>query len=231
VGLQRQWRRPTHQNTLWFYGGLRTSGFDRDILNAFNADGLGDAGQHELNYRSAKLAYQANQCESLLGLLPLTRWSSAAAAATSSPDRIAQRLLGSDYARRGLVADRRAETRLVGSLQFGSGIRMPSTTPTRLRRSRQAQGHDDRHLHAGVTGDSLNDGTLLLSVAPPREGRADLLQIELCSPAHQFKVGFDFLASSFNHEPGVASGPATTGCGSTTGAPFQIETLNYPSSP
>jgi hypothetical protein len=49
------------QNKLWFFGAARSTGFNREILDAFYTDGTPMENNRRLPYWSAKLSYQANE--------------------------------------------------------------------------------------------------------------------------------------------------------------------------
>ena len=218
------------RNTLWFYGGLRTSGYDRDILNAFNADGTAMQVNTELNYRSAKLSYQANQSNHFSGFyhyaLEFQRRGGNQFTPTESrnvydgPITIAG---GSWQTLRGNA--------FVGTLQVGEWYQKALNFAE--------PGYDDPTKHKVstidtftqvVSGDSLNDGTDLRRWRRHAKGAITYYKSDLVAGTHQFKLGFDFLSSAFNQERKPRPG-GNYQLRFNNGAAFQISTFNYPVKP
>ena len=81
-----------------------------------------------------------------------------------------------------------------------------------------------------VSGDALNDGTVLLRWRRHAKGALTYYKSDLLAGTHQFKVGFDFLGSSFNQNQG-ARPAGNYQLRFNNGVPFQISTYNYPVQP
>jgi hypothetical protein len=218
------------KNTLWFYGGLRTSGFDRDILNAFNADGSAMQVNTQLDYRSIKLAYQANQANHFSGFYHYALEFQRRGGNQFTPTE-SRNVYWGPIRLDGVSWQIVRGNSLVASLQGGEWYQDA--------RNYAEPGYDNPANHKvttidtftqNVTGDSLNDGTILYRWRRHAKGAITYYKSNLLGGTHQFKVGFDFLASAFNQNQG--SRPAGNyRLRFNNGTAFQIETLNYPVQP
>ena len=213
------------RDKLWFYAAYHNQGFDRDVLDAFYSDGSPVVLNTKLTYNMQKVSYQA------------TRGNKISAFHHRSHD----------FQRRGASRFQLAESRenvnipstvgkvdwqavrgnaLVTSLQYGvwehpryydgqdPGITKVATTDIATQ---------------VVTGAALSDGNRPYDYRHHAKGVVSYYRTDLFAGNHEFKLGFDHLAGgwsaarnsrAFNYQLVF-----------NNGAPFQINTYNYPIEP
>ncbi len=218
------------RDRLWFFGGLRASGFDRDILNAFDTDGTPLQVNTELNYRSAKLSYQMNEAHRFSGFYHFANEFQRRGGNQFTP-RESRNIYEGPVTTLGATWQAVKGSGLVFSLQGGRWIQDAYNWAE--------PGYDDPTNHKVstidtftqvVSGDALADGTNLKRWRNHVKGSATMFKSNLLGGTHQFKVGFDYLESEFNEAK--SSRPAGNyQLRFNNGVPFQISTFNYPVKP
>jgi hypothetical protein len=218
------------RDRLWFFGGLRTSGFDRDILNAFDTDGTPLQVNTELNYRSGKLSYQLNDAHRFSGFYHWANEFQRRGGNQFTPKE-SRNIYEGPITTVGATWQAIRGSGMVLSLQAGRWFQDAYNFAE--------PGYDDPSNHKVstidtftqvVSGDALADGTNLRRWRNHMKGSTTLYQPDLLGGNHEVKVGFDYLGSEFNEAK--SSRPAGNyQLRFNNGVPFQISTFNYPVQP
>ena len=225
-------------NQLWFFAAVRRTGFDREIFDAFYADGTPMLNKRLLPYWSGKLSYQMNEAHRFGGFYhdakelekrggsrfvpaesrevyegPLATWGAVGRLCTAI-----RSCLGAE--RRVLpegVVFRRARLR-----QFSSRQR---------RRPGRAQDSDARHVHATCEPEmrrATANGSIAIAI--PTKGTVSYYKPDLLAGSHQFKAGFDLINSGY-HQRQRAKLPGNYQLRYNNGVGTQIITYNHPVQP
>jgi hypothetical protein len=218
------------RDRLWFYGGLRWSGFDRDILNAFAPDGTPLQVNTELNYRSAKLSYQMNEAHRFSGFYHFANEFQRRGGNQFTPQESRNIYEGPITTVGGTWQGVRGSG-MVFSLQAGRWFQDAYNWAE--------PGYDDPSNHKVstidtftqmVTGDALQDGTNLQRWRNHVKGSATMFKSNFLGGTHQIKGGFDYLESEFNEAR--SDRPAGNyQLRFNNNVPFQLSTFNYPVQP
>jgi hypothetical protein len=219
------------RDRLWFYAGLRASGFDRDILNAFDTDGVTPLQVNtELNYRSGKLSYQLNDAHRLSGFYHWATEFQRRGGNQFTPKE-SRNIYEGPVTTIGATWQGVKGSGMVFSLQGGRWFQDAYNWAE--------PGYDDPTNHKVstidtftqvVSGDALQDGTNLQRWRNHFKGSASLFKTDKAGGSHNFKVGFDYLGSEFNEAR--SDRPAGNfQLRFNNGVPFQISTFNYPVQP
>ena len=226
------------RNKLWFFAAARTQGFDREILDAFHADGTPMLNVRRLPYLSAKISYQFNHAN---------KFALFYHDAEELEKRGGSRFVPTESREvyNGPVAPYGGSWQMVG----GSSLVVLVQTGAFYQKSRyfaepafdnfQAGNEDTAAVHkVGTldtftqmrTGDASSDGRHVFRYRYPTKGTISYYRPDLLAGSHQFKGGFDFINTGFNE------GRRTKLAGNyelrfNNGAATQLITYNYPVSP
>jgi Carboxypeptidase regulatory-like domain len=223
------------RNKLWFFAAIHKSGFNREILDAVNADGSPMVDRRRVPIWSAKLSYQMNQANKLTGFYHTTR---------EGEHRLGSRFIPTESREvyDGPVAP------FGGSWQMVHGSSLVASVQTGgfYQKSRyfaepsfDSGTPEDPAVHKiGTldtftmmrTGDTPSDGRTVHRYRYPTKGTLSYYQPDFLAGSHQFKTGFDFINSGFNEQR--ANKPAGNyELRFNNGAASQLTTFNYPVTP
>ncbi len=226
------------ENKLWFFAAIHKSGFNREILDAFNADGTPMIDNRRVPIWSGKLSYQMNRSNKLTGFYHTTR---------EGEHRLGSRFVPTESRE---VYDGPV-TPFGGSWQMvkGSSVVAMLQTGGFYQKSRYFAEPSFMNLAAGNpdtaaahkistldtftmmrTGDASSDGRTVHRYRYPTKGTLSYYRPDMFAGSHQFKVGFDFINSGFNEER--RNKPAGNyELRLNSGVATQIVTFNYPVAP
>jgi len=223
------------RNKLWFFAALHKSGFNREILDAFNADGSPMVDRRRVPIWSGKLSYQMNQSNKLTGFYHTTR---------EGEHRLGSRFIPTESREvyDGPVAPFGGSWQMV----HGSSIVALLQTGGFYQKSRyfaepsfDSGRPEDPSVHKiGTldtftmmrTGDTSSDGRTVHRYRYPTKGTLTYYKPDLLAGSHQFKTGFDLINSGFNEQR--ANKPAGNyELRFNNGAASQLLTFNYPVTP
>ena len=212
------------RNKLWFFGGGRYEGYDREVIDAFYPDGTPVLLNTKTYYQVAKLSYQMTPGNRFTGFfhrnLDFQRRGATRFAPPESREVVhapAKMGKGEWQAVRG--------TSLVTSLQYGAWDRpatYESVAPGRVSTT------DISTLFQ--SGDHINDGRAYVEFRHHTKGVVSWYKADLLTGNHEFKAGFDHLFSSTSQSRQSRAG-GNYQLVFNNGAPFQINTWNYPITP
>jgi hypothetical protein len=226
------------ENKLWFFGAVRRTGFEREILDAYYEDGTPMLNSRALPYWSAKLSYQMNQGN---------RFSGFYHDAQELEKRGGSRFVGAEgrevyqgpLATWGGTWQVVKGTSLVASLQSGAFYQKawyfaePSYNNIRAGRPDDPAVHEIPRLDTFTqvrTGDTNSDGQWLHRYRYPSKGTISYYKPNLLAGSHQFKGGFDFINSGY-HQRQRAKLPGNYQLRFNNGVATQIITYNHPVQP
>ena len=225
-------------NKLWFFTAIRNTGFNREIFDAFYADGTPMQNQRRLPYWSGKLSYQVSQSQKFAGFYhdakelehrggsrfvpaesrevyegPLATWGGTWQAVHGN-SLVASMQSGAFYQKAWYFAEPSYENIRAGNADTASVHRIPTLdTFTNMR-----------------TGDAVSDGQWLHRYRYPTKGTISYYKPDLLAGSHQFKAGFDFINSGY-HQRQRAKLPGNYQLRFNNGAATQIITWNHPVQP
>ncbi len=212
------------RNKLWFYGGLRYEGYDREVIDAFYPDGTPVVLNTKTYYQVAKLSYQMTPGNRFTGFFHRNLDFQRRGASRYAPPE--SREIVHAPAKMGKVEWQAVRgSSLVTSLQYGVWDR-PATyegvAPGKVATT------DIGTLF--VSGDHINDGRSYVEFRHHTKGVVSWFRSDLLAGNHEFKAGFDSLVSSTSQARASRAG-GNYQLVFNNGAPFQINTWNYPISP
>jgi len=226
------------ENKLWFFAAIHKSGFNREILDAFNADGTPMVDRRRVPIWSGKLSYQMNQSNKFTGFYHTTREGEFRLGSRFVPTE-SREVYDGPVAPFGGSWQVVHGSALVATLQTGGFYQKsryyaePSFLNMAAGNPDTAAAHKIRTLDTFtqmVTGDAPSDGRTVHRYRYPTKGTLSYYKPDMLAGSHQFKVGFDFINSGFNEER--RNKPAGNyELRFNAGVPTQILTFNYPVSP
>jgi hypothetical protein len=225
-------------NKLWFFAAVRSTGFDREILDAFNTDGTAMLDKRRLPYASGKLSYQVSQSTKFAGFYhkakELERRGGSRFVSTESRE-----VYEGPLATWGGSWQMVHGNSLVASMQSGAFYQKawyfaePSYNNLRAGHADTASAHKISTLDTFTsirTGDAVSDGQWLHRYRYPTKGTLSYYKPNFLAGSHQFKAGFDYINSGYNQNQ--RSKPAGNyDLRFNNGVPTQIITYNYPVTP
>ncbi len=226
------------RDKLWFFGSVRRTGFDRDLLDAFDENGIPMQNNRRLPYWSLKLSYQMNQSNRLSGF-----YHDAAELEHRGGSRFVGRegreVYEGPLALWGGSWQFVKGTSLVASLQAGTFYQKawyfaePSYENLRAGNPDTAAVHQISTLDTFTsirTGDVTSDGRWLHRYRYPTKGTISYYKPDLLAGSHQFKSGFDLIESGF-HDRWRDKPAGNYDLRFNNGTPTQIISYNVPVTP
>jgi hypothetical protein len=214
------------RDKMWFYGALRGRRDDETSLGAFHPDGSPVLREQSFLYTTAKLTYQLNAKNKVIGFYSRAhaleiRDASALVPAESRLHHPGRYLIGK-IEWQGVPSNS-----LAFSLQYGQWTRN-FCCPADSGYSTKPATMDIRTLQ--VTGEHIRSGQNQQHWRRQLKGTATVFQSDLLAGNHEFKMGFDSL---FSGDTSTFAARAGTNYQLLfdNGAPFQINTWNYPTFP
>jgi hypothetical protein len=215
------------QNKLWFYGGGRYEGYDREVLDAFHPDGSPVVLPTFQRFKSAKLSYQMTQGNRLTTFYHGHDNRQVRGASRFVPAE--SREIGANASDLWKVEWQAVRgNSLVISLQTGSWeprANYHGVSPGKVATS------DIGTLYA--SGDHISDGRTRSDSQNHTKGVVNWHRSDLLAGDHEFKTGFDHVLNGYN-SPSVAPNARVSGNYQlvfNNGAPYQMNTWNYPVAP
>jgi hypothetical protein len=223
------------KDNLWFFASIHKSGSNREILDAFNADGTPMLDKRRVPIWTAKLSYQMNRSNQFTGFYHTTR---------EGEHRLGSRFIPTESREvyDGPVAPFGGSWQMVPSsslvvlLQTGGFYQKSRyfAEPSFLSGTPQDPAvHKIGTLDTFTqmrTGDTSSDGRTVHRYRYPTKGTLTYYRPDWLAGTHQFKAGFDFINSGFNEQR--ANKPAGNyELRFNNGVPTQIITYNYPVTP
>jgi len=226
------------RNKLWFFAAVRNSGFDREILDAFNADGTPMMNNRRLPYKSAKLSYQMNQSMKFTGFFHDAEELEKRGGSRFVPTESREVYNGpvSPYGGSWQVV---RGTSFVALLQSGAFYQKSRYYAEPHYEAVHAGEPDTVAVHKVATldtftqmrtGDAASDGRFIDRYRYPTKGTVSYYRPDVLGGSHQFKAGFDFINSGFN-ERRLNKPAGNYELRFNNGVPTQILTYNYPVDP
>jgi hypothetical protein len=211
------------RNKLWFYGGYRWVGYDREQLDAFYDDGSPILLNTWMPYHLEKLSYQATPANRFTGFYHVAADHQRRGASRFTPAESRELAVGPVTLTKGEWQAVRGNA-LVMSVQsglyhydyeytgMGTGSRISTTDIGTLRQ----------------TGDVLTDGRHRQYKRYHTKGVVSWYKSDLLAGNHDFKMGFDHLNSWVSDAYRVRPVAGDYQLVFNNGAPFQIATRNTP---
>ena len=226
------------RNKLWFFAAARNSGFDREILDAYHADGTPMLNERRLPYLSGKLSYQLNQAHRFAGFYHDAEELEKRGGSRFVPTE-SREVYNGPVAPYGGSWQMVHGTSLVALVQTGAFFQKSRYFAEPAFDNFRAGNADSVTVHkVGTldtftqmrTGDAASDGRTVFRYRYPTKATLSYYRPDLFAGSHQFKVGLDLINTGFNE------GRRTKLAGNydlrfNNGAPTQIITYNYPVSP
>jgi hypothetical protein len=226
------------QNKLWFFGAVRNTGFNRELLDAYYADGTPMENNRRLPYWSTKLSYQMNQSNRFSGF-----YHDAEELEHRGGSRFVQaegrEVYQGPLATWGGTWQYVHGSSLVASLQGGAFYQKawyfaePSFENLRAGNPDTAAVHKISTLDTFTTnrtGDAVSDGQWLHRYRYPSKGTISFYRPDFLAGSHQFKAGFDLINSGY-HQRQRSKPAGNYDLRFNNGVPTQIITYNYPVTP
>ncbi|MGE3844600.1 MAG: carboxypeptidase regulatory-like domain-containing protein [Vicinamibacterales bacterium] len=215
------------RNKLWFFGGVRQQGYNRELLNAFHEDGSPVLIETRQRFRSGKLSWQMTEQNRLSSLVHWMGESQKRGASQFIPVESMQNFYGPVYLYK-LEWQNVRRSGLVTQAQWGGFAKhtyydplaeIDNTGPPKVATIDLATQY--------VTGDWHNGGRDERYVG--HHGKTSALWYTSALPggSHQFKTGVDVWFNRFpHHQRNLRAGNYRLRF--QNGTPFEIETFNYP---
>src|SRR5262245_10453391 len=223
---------------LWFFASVRSTGFNREILDAFYTDGTPMENNRRLPYYSAKVSYQMTQANKLSGFYHKAKEFERRGGSRFVPAE-SRTVYEGPLATWGGTWQIVKGNSLVASIQSGAFYQKawyfaePSYDNLRAGKEDTASAHKLASLDtftAMLTGDVTNDGQWLHRYRYPSKGTVSYYKPNFFAGSHQFKAGFDFINSGYNQNQRTKpAGNYDLRFNNGTGT--QIITYNYPVTP
>ena len=218
------------RNKLWFFVSGRSEGYNREILNAFREDGSPILVETDQAFHAEKLQWQASQRNKITlfyhGALDIQRRG-------ASQFRPAESM----EIHRGPVSMYKGEwqhvrgSSMVAQLQYGNWYKhafyysLPIYEGTGTAKVSTIDTGTQF-----VTGTHLSDNRVEDYFRNHAKGSVSFFGSNFLKGTHQLKTGFDYLFAGYPHKQGNKGG-GNYQLRFNNGAPFQIETYNYPVRP
>ena len=225
-------------NKLWFFAAIHKTGFNREILDAFNADGTPMMNKRRVPIWSGKLSYQMNQSHKFTGFYHTTREGEHRLGSRYVPTE-SREVYDGPVAPFGIGWQMVYGSSMVASMQAGRFFQKsryfaePSFFNLQAGNPDTAAAHKIGTLDTFTqmrTGDATSDGRTVHRYRYPVKGTVSFYQPDLFAGSHQFKVGFDFINSGF-FESRRTKPAGNYELRFNNGVPTQLITYNYPVSP
>jgi len=211
------------RNKLWFYAAVRREGFDRDVLDVFFPDGTPVATETVATYNNDKVSYQMTPGNRLTAFYMYTQSFQRRGASRFVPPESREEASSPNRLWKGEWQAVRGNS-FVTSVQYGSQRGYPS--------------------YAALSTDvaTIDTATQFVTGAAPSQGRrrnffrrhtkgtASWYKSDLFAGNHEFKAGVDHLFSGAN-DRWLSRDSGNYQLVFNNGAPFQINTWNYPVDP
>ena len=211
------------RNKLWFYGAGRREGYDRDVLDAFYDDGTPIATNTVSNYTNDKVSYQMTPANRFTGFYMYTRSFQRRGASKFVPAESREEARSTTSMWKGDWQTVRGSS-LVASIQYG----VYRTYPHGFGLTDKVATTDLATQY--VTGAAPLDGRRRNFFRRHTKGVVSWYRPDLLAGNHEFKAGVDHLFSGTN-DAWVSRSSGNYQLVFNNGAPFQINTWNYPVEP
>ena len=218
------------RNKLWFFVSARSEGYNREILNAFYDDGSPILVETDQAFHAEKLQWQVSQRHKTTffyhGALDIQRRGASQFRPPESME-----------IHRGPVSMYKGEWQyvkgnsMVTSLQYGNWYKhafyyaLPIYEGTGTAKVSTIDTFTQY-----VTGTHLSDNRVEDYFRNHAKGSANFFGSNFIRGTHQIKTGFDYLFGGYPHKQGDKGG-GNYQLRFNNGAPFQVETYNYPVRP
>ena len=215
------------RDKLWFFLSARSEGYNREILNAFYDDGSPILVETDQLFHTEKLQWQVSQQNKVTvfyhGALDVQRRG-------ASQFRPAESM----EIHRGPVSMYKGEwqhvrgSSMVASLQYGNWYKhafyysLPIYEGTGTAKTSTIDTATQY-----VTGTHLSDNRVEDYFRNHAKGSVSFFGSNFIKGTHQLKTGFDYLFGGYPHKQGN-KGAGNYQLRFNAGAPFEIETYNYP---
>jgi hypothetical protein len=223
------------RNKLWFFASIHKSGSNREILDAFNADGTPMLDKRRVPIWTGKLSYQMNRSNQFTGFYHTTREGEFRLGSRFIPTE-SREVYDGPVAPFGGSWQVVHGASLVGLLQTGGFYQKSryAAEPSFLSGTPSDPAvHKIGTLDTFTqmrTGDTPSDGRTVHRYRYPTRGTLTYYKPDFLAGSHQFRTGFDFINSGFNEQR--ANKPAGNyELRFNNGVPTQITTFNYPVTP
>ena len=225
-------------NKLWFFAAVRRTGFDREIFDAFYADGSPMLNQRRLPYWSGKLSYQLNQSQRFGGFYHDAKELEHRGGSRFVPAE-SREVYEGPLATWGANWQMVHGTSMVASLQSGAFYQKAWYFAEPSYENLRAGNADDSKVHKIPTldtftnfrtGDAVSDGQWLHRYRYPTKGTISYYKPDFVGGSHQFKGGFDYINSGY-HQRQRAKLPGNYQLRFNNGNATQIITWNHPVQP
>jgi hypothetical protein len=215
------------RDRLWFFTGVRQQGYNRELLNAFHADGRPVLIETRQRFRSGKLSWQASQQNKITGFVHWMGESQKRGATQFIPVESMQNFYGPATLYKADWQSVRGKS-VVTQVQWGGFGKhtyydplaaIDNTGPPKVATIDLATQY--------VTGDWHNGNRDERYVGHHGKGSVMWYKPDLLAGSHQFKTGFDAFLSRFpHHQTNLRAGNYRLRFQNS--APAEIETYNYP---
>jgi len=213
------------RNKLWFFGGSRRQGYNRELINAFHADGSPVLIETRQRFDSGKVSWQLTNNNKITGLVHSMREGQRRGASQFIPVESMQDFYGPAIIYKGEWQATRGNA-LVTSLQWGGFAKHTFYEPLAAYLGLPPKVATVDLATQYVTGDWQGGGRNERYVGHHGKGTALWFKPDL-KGSHQFKTGFDVWLNRFPHSnKNLRAGNYRLQF--QNGTPFQIETYNYP---
>ena len=213
------------RNKLWFFGGTRRQGYDRELINAFHADGRPVLIETRQRFDSVKLSWQPTASHRFSGLAHSMREGQRRGASQFIPVESMQDFYGPSLIFKGEWQATRGNS-LVTSVQWGGFAKHTFYEPLAARMGLPPKVATIDLATQYVTGDWQGGGRNERYVGHHGKATALWYKPDL-KGNHQFKTGFDVWLNRFPHSNNSLRA-GNYRLQFQNGVPFQIETYNYP---
>ena len=225
-------------NKLWFFAAIHKTGFNREILDAFNADGTPMLNKRRVPIWSGKLSYQMNQSNKFSAFYHTTREGEHRLGSRFVPTE-SREVYDGPVAPFGVSWQAVRGNSVVVLLQTGRFFQKsryfaePSFFNLQAGNPDTAEAHKIGTLDTFTqmrTGDTPSDGRTVHRYRYPTKGTVSYYRPNWLGGSHQFKTGFDFINSGF-FESRRTKPAGNYELRFNNGAPTQLITFNYPVTP
>src|SRR5688572_15650252 len=218
------------RNKLWFFVSGRSEGYNREILNAFRADGSPILVETDQAFHAEKLQWQVSQQNRVTGFYHGALDIQRRGASQFRPEESMEIHRGPVSMYKGEWQHVRGSS-MVAQLQYGNWYKhafyysLPIYEGTGT-----AKVSTIDTVTQFVTGTHLSDNRVEDYFRNHAKGSVGFFGSNFLKGTHQVKTGFDYLFGGYPHKQGNKGGGNYQLRFNNT-APFQIETYNYPVRP
>jgi Carboxypeptidase regulatory-like domain/TonB dependent receptor len=217
------------RNKLWFFLSGRAEGYDREILNAFHADGKPILVETDQAFHAEKLQWQVSEQNKVTlfyhGALDIQIRG-------ASQFRPAESM----EIHRGPVSMYKGEWQtvrgnsMVASIQYGNWYKHAFYYALPSYRGQGNKVATIDTVTQYVSGDHLSDERTEDYFRNHAKGSLTLFGSNFLTGTHQIKTGFDYLFGGYPHKNRLRKG-GNYQLRFNNGVPFEIDTFNYPVRP